>query len=337
MSRPKVMTRAVIVGHKSILKQTIEALYDTNLFHIEDFVEDESGFKIDKPFENAEAVSKKLVKIRSISNYLGIASNEPVVQKSGTVLRELDSKLDELDRGISEKTELIIRLENELKDLDSQKKELLPFLSINLDFDYFRGYESIKVFAGTIKGSLEESQVSSITKAFELYVDPQSKSIVLFVANDDADRVYELIQSLGFRELRVPERGGVPSETLRLIEQKEAEIGKKIESTKAGIDSMKSKYADFILASDEVLSIESEKAELPLKIATSANAFIIDGWTPSEDYDTVVSAVNSATAGKAYISKLEIEEEEEERVPVEYNNTDAADHGSVFQTQIHRT
>ncbi len=324
MSRPKVMTRAVIVGHKSILKQTIEALYDTNLFHIEDFVEDESGFKIDKPFENAGDVSKKLVKIRSIANYLGIANKEPIVQKSDTILRELDSKLDELDRGISDKTELIIKLENELKDLDSQKKELLPFLSINLDFDYFRGYESLKVFAGTIKGSLDESQVSSITKAFELYFDPQLKSIVLFVAKTDADRVYELIQGLGFRELRVPERGGVPSETLRLIEQKEAEIGKKIESTKAGIDSMKSKYADFILASDEVLSIESEKAELPLKIATSANAFIIDGWTPSEDYDTVVSAVNSATAGKAYISKLEIEEEEEEHVPVEYNNSKVA-------------
>ncbi len=321
MSRPKEMTRAVIVGHKSILKQTIDALHDTNLFHIEDFVEDESGFKIDKPFENAEDVSKKLVKIRSIANYLGIAQKEPVVQKSDSVLKSLDSKLDALDRGISGKTERIVQLENELKDLDSQKKEILPFLSINLDFDYFRGYENLNVYAGTIKGSLDESQVSSITKAFELYVDPQSKSIVLFVAKGDADRVYELLQDLGFRELRVPERGGVPSELLRLIEQKEAEISKKIESTRAEIESMKTEYADFILASDEVLSIESQKAELPLRIATSANAFIIDGWTPSEKYDALVSTVNSATAGKAYISSLEIDEEEEEHVPVEYNNS----------------
>jgi len=321
MSRPKEMTRAVIVGHKSILKQTIDALHDTNLFHIEDFVEDESGFKIDKPFKNAEDVSKKLVKIRSIANYLGIAEKEPVVQKSDAVLRNLDSKLDELDRGISAKTERIVQLENELKDLDSQRKELLPFLSINLDFDYYRGYENLKVFAGTIKGSLDESQVSSITKAFELYSDPQSKSIVLFTAKGDVDRIYELLQGLGFRELRVPDRGGVPSELLRLIEQKESEISKKIESTKAEIESMKTEYADFILASDEVLSIESQKAELPLRIATSANAFIIDGWTPSDKYDSLVSIVNNATSGKAYISNLEIEEEEEEHVPVEYNNS----------------
>ncbi len=321
MSRPKEMTRAVIVGHKSILKETIDALHDINLFHIEDFVEDESGFKISKPFKNAEDVSKKLVKIRSIANYLGIESKKPVVQKTDAVLRELDSKLNELDRAISAKTETISQLENELKDMDSQKREILPYLSINLDFEYYRGYESLKVFAGTLKSSLEESQISSITKAYELYFDPQSKAVVLFVAKNDADKVYEVLQGLGFKELRVPERGGVPSELLRFIEQKEAEVTRRIESLKGEIESLKAKYADFILASDEVLSIESQKAELPLRIATSANAFIIDGWTPTEDYDNLVSVVNSATKGKAYVTSLEVHEEEEDHAPVEYNNS----------------
>lgn len=321
MSRPKEMTRAVIVGHKSILKETIDALHDINLFHIEDFVEDESGFKISKPFKNAEDVSKKLVKIRSIANYLGIESKKPVVQKTDSVLRELDSKLNELDRAISAKTETISQLENELKDMDSQKREILPYLSINLDFEYYRGYESLKVFAGTLKSSLEESQISSITKAYELYFDPQSKAVVLFVAKNDADKVYEVLQGLGFKELRVPERGGVPSELLRFIEQKEAEVTRRIESLKGEIESLKAKYADFILASDEVLSIESQKAELPLRIATSANAFIIDGWTPTEDYDKLVSVVNSATKGKAYVTSLEVHEEEEDHAPVEYNNS----------------
>lgn len=324
MSRPKEMTRAVIVGHKSILEVTIDSLHDSNLFHIEDFVEDESGFKISKPLKNAEEVSKKLVKIRSISNFLGIVQKEPVVQNTDSVLRDLDSKLNELDRTIATKTESIAQLENELKDLDSQKRELLPYLSINLDFDDYRGYESLKVFAGTVKGSLDGSQISSITKAYELYFDPQSKAVVLFVAKNDADKVSELLQGLGFRELRVPERGGVPSELLRFIEQKEAEVTRKTESLKADIESLKVKYADFILASDEVLSIESQKAELPLRIATSANAFIIEGWTPSEDYDKVVSAVNSATNGKAYVTSLEIDEEEEDHVPVEYNNSKIA-------------
>lgn len=321
MSRPKEMTRAVIVGHKSIMKETINALHDSNLFHIEDFVDDESGFKIDKPFENSEDISKKLVKIRSISSFLGIDKKEPVVQKSNSVLRELDSKLDELDRSISTKTEATVKLENDLKELESQKKDILPFMSINLNFDYYRGYENLKVFAGTIKSNLDESQLSSITKAYELFYDPQAKTIALFAASTSADKVYEFLQDLGFRELRIPGRGGVPSELLKVIEQKEVEINRKIESLKAEIHSMNAKYADFILASDEILSIESQKAELPLRIATSANTFIIDGWSLTENYDSLVSTVNDATNGKAYITNLEIDEEEEENVPVEYNNS----------------
>lgn len=320
MSSPKKMTKAVIVGHKNILKETIDALYDTNLFHIEDFVEDNSGFKISKPFQNAESISKKLVKIRSISNYLGIVQKEPVVQKSETVLRDLDSKLDNLDRAITQNTESIAKLENDLKDFESQKKEILPYLSINLDFDFYRGYENLKVFAGVIRGNIDESEISSVTNAYELYFDPQAKTVVLFVAKADADKVYELLQGLGFKELRVPERGGVPSKLLQLLEQKETETTQKIESLKAEIESIKAKYSDFILASDEILSIENQKAELPLRIATSENAFIIEGWTPSEDYDRVVSAINSATNGRAYITNLEIEEEDLEHVPVEYNN-----------------
>lgn len=323
MSRPKRMTKAVIVGHKSVLKATVDALHDSNLFHIEDFIEDESGFKISKPFQNAEEVSKKLVKIRSISNFLGIEPKQPAVQKADSVMRELDTKLNQLDRAISEKSEMISKCETDLKDLEAQKRDLLPFLSINLDFDYYRGYENLKVFAGSIKGSLEEGQISSITQAYELYYDPQAKTVVLFVDKKDAERVQEVLQKLEFRDLRVPERGGIPSDLLKLTEQNEADASRKIESLRKEVEAMKSQYADFLLASDEVLSIENQKAELPLRIATSANAFIIEGWTTSDNYDKVVSTVNSATNGRAYVTSVEIEEEEEEEghVPVEYNNS----------------
>jgi V/A-type H+-transporting ATPase subunit I len=323
MSRPKRMTKAIVIGHKSVLKNTIDALHDSNLLHIEDFVEDESGFKISKPFQNAEAVSKKLVKIRSISNYLGIEQTKPVVQKSDAVLRELDAKLDKLDSAILEKTTIINKYETDLKDTETQKKELLPFLSINLDFDYYRGYENLKVFAGSVKGNMEEGLISSVTKAYELFFDPNAKTVVLFVDKKDEDKVSEVLQTLEFKELRVPERGGVPSELLKEAEQKEADASRKIESLKAEVASMKSQYADFLLASDEVLSIENQKAELPLRIATSENAFIIEGWVPSDKYDTLINSVNDATSGRAYVTSIEIEEEEEEEghIPVEYNNS----------------
>ena len=246
-----------------------------------------------------------------------------VVQKSDSVVRELDAKLDKLDNTISEKTKILNNYEIELKDLETQKRELLPFLSINLDFDYYRGYETLKVFAGSVKGNLDEGMISSVTKAYELFYDPNAKTVVLFVAKEDADRVSEVLQALEFKELRVPERGGVPSELLKETEQKEADTSRKIESLKAEVESIKTQYADFLLASDEVLSIENQKAELPLRIATSDNAFIIEGWVPSDKYDAVVNTVTDATSGRAYVTSTEIEEEEieEGHVPVEYDNS----------------
>jgi V/A-type H+-transporting ATPase subunit I len=110
---------------------------------------------------------------------------------------------------------------------------------------------------------------------------------------------------------------------LSVTEQKEADTSRKIESLRAEVGSMKAQYADFLLASDEVLTIESQKAELPLRIATSQNAFIIEGWIPSEEYDILVNTVADATSGKAYVTSTEIEEEEieEGHVPVEYDNS----------------
>lgn len=322
MSRPKRMTKAVIVGHKGVLKRTIDSLHDSNLLHIEDFIEDESGFKISKPFQNAEEVSKKLVKIRSIANYLGIERKTPAVQKTNAVLSELDAKLDKLDSDISEKIKIINKYETDLKNIEAQKKELLPFLSINLDFDYYRGYENLEVFAGSVKENLEEGLISRVTQAYELFFDVNTKTVVLFVAKKDAYKVAEVLPALEFKELRIPERGGIPSELLKETEQKEAEASRKIVSLKAEVESIRSQYTDFLLASDEVLSIENQKAELPLRIATSENAFIIEGWVPSDKYDILVNSVTDATSARAYVTSIGIEEEEEEEhIPVEYNNS----------------
>jgi len=262
------------------------------------------------------------VKIRSIANYLGIERTKPVVQKTNAVLRELDAKLDKLDSDIAEKIKIINKYDTDLKNIEAKKKEILPFLSINLDFDYYRGYENLEVFAGSVKENLEEGLISRVTPAYELFFDANTKTVVLFVAKTDAHKVAEVLQALEFKELRIPERGGVPSELLKETEQKEADTSIMIVSLKAEVESIRSQYTDFLLASDEVLSIENQKAELPLRIATSGNAFVIEGWVPSDKYDILVNSVNDATSGRAYVTSIGIEdEEEEEHIPVEYNNS----------------
>ncbi|KXS46887.1 MAG: V-type H+-transporting ATPase subunit I [Methanohalophilus sp. T328-1] len=319
MLKPKSMTRAVIVGHKEVMDETVDTLHDINIFHIEEYNEEDSTFKIGKPFENAGEVSKKLVQLRSISSFLGIKPKEVPKQDTNVLWAELDDKLARLESELDEKTEKKNSYETRLKELDSLQKELEPLVSIPIDLKNYRGYESLSVFAGTVKGDIS-SEISGITNDYELEFDPNTHTIALFVRKDKEEIVAEMLADYEFREIRVPNMEGTPSEIIADIESERNTINEKITSLEMSISDIKERYSDFILASDEILSIESQKSEAPLRIATSEHTFVIDGWVPSDEYNRMTRTLESSTNGRVFVSKQEVTEEEEEEVPVEYNN-----------------
>lgn len=330
MLEPKPMSRVLIVGHKNIMKDTVETLHNLNVYHIEDYNEEEPGLEIGKPFESAEDISKKLVKIRSLSNYLGVKGDESVSEDADKVWSNLDDRLNELDSKITEKTEERSELESKLKDIENLKKDLQPLSNIPLDLDLYRGYENISVFAGTVKENIDslETDISGITNLYEIWKDPEWNAIALFVYKDYVGQVSKILSDYSFKELRIPEKSGVPKDILSKFEEDKQSIEEKIESIDEEIESIKEQYSNFILASDELLSMEAEKAEAPLKMATSENTFVINGWVPDDEYDTVVQSLDKATNGHAYVSIVESEESdeheehsEEEIPPTEYNNS----------------
>jgi V/A-type H+-transporting ATPase subunit I len=319
MLKPKQMSRAVIVGHKNILEETVDALHKANLFHIEDFNEDGSDLKIGKPFESGSEVSKKLVKIRSIASLLGVKDVAVEKQSPAAICSQLDSSLDKLDDELEVLSEKKHVLEAELKDIVSFRKDLLPFTTIDLNLDLYRGYESLAVFAGYVKGDLTHS-ITQVTSSYELFYDQHSGFMVLFVIKDKAAEVAEVLAKALFKELKVPVLSGVPSGLIADIEQKEADITTHLGAIDADIETLKLKYADFILASNEMLSIEIEKSEAPLRIATTESSFLIDGWLPTEQYVELERTVDAATNGRAFVSSLEITKSDIKKVPIEYNN-----------------
>jgi V/A-type H+-transporting ATPase subunit I len=320
MLRPKQMSHAVIVGHKDLLKQTVDTLHDINALHIEDFNEGgEFGQKIGKPFENAAEVSKKLVKIRSISSFLGLKPEEVSKQSASSLFKELDTKLARIDEEVSEKIEEKTGIENQLKDIESLSKELLPLSGIPVDLDLYRGYDHLEVFAGITTENIEP-ELLKITQSYELFSDPNSGTIVLFVLKENKEQVSKLLSGFEFKELKVPEMSGVTADVLLKFKQDTTNLENKLESLNSEISSLRSKYSEFILASDELLSIETQKAEAPLRIATTDSTFMIDGWVPDEEYDRLTHAVDQATSGRAFVSKVEITKEDEKIVPIEYDN-----------------
>lgn len=319
MLKPRQMSRVLVVGHKDILEKTVNALYKTNLFHIEDFIEDESSLKIGKPFGDVDTLSQKLIKIRSIATFLGIKDEACNAQKVDSLMQKLNPTLEMLEKEVSSKTEKKVEFESKIKELESLKKDILPFTGIPLNLDLYRGYESLAVFPGVVKGEVE-IEVSKITRSYEILSDSKSGSIVLFVPTKYADEVSRSLSSFGYRELKVPDVTGMPSEILSTIESQKASFLKQIESIDSDVVALKSKYLDFIQASNEMLSIEAAKSEAPLRIATSESTFLIDGWVPSDSYNSLEEEVTKATNGRAFVTQQEIEHKDEPNIPVEYDN-----------------
>ncbi|NOQ48967.1 MAG: V-type ATP synthase subunit I [Methanococcoides sp.] len=319
MLKPKQMSRAVIVGHKDIMEATVEAIHGSNLFHLEDYNEDGSGLKLGRPFKNAGEVSKKLIQLRSISSFLGVKKESIPKQKETTVINELDSMLDQLDIEVSTKTEKKSELDSRLKELETLKKDISLFSAIPIDMELYHNYESIKVFAGTVKENIG-SAVSQVTSTYEMEYDQSTGTVALFIKKEDEAKISEILSNFEFREIRIPEITGTPSTLIADITREEEGIQKQITSLETDITSIKDKYSEFILASEELLTIESEKAEAPVKIATSEHTFIIDGWIPDDQFATLERTIESATNGRAFVSKQRITNADTDIIPIEYDN-----------------
>jgi len=69
MLKPERMVKVSVVGPKDQLETVSEILYDLNILHIEDPVEDEY-FKLGEPFEKASTISRNLVQLRSYCHIL---------------------------------------------------------------------------------------------------------------------------------------------------------------------------------------------------------------------------------------------------------------------------
>lgn len=327
MLKPKNVSRAVILGNKNYLERTVDILHDLQSVHIEDFNEEDSFLSIGKPGEIATEASHKLIKLRSLSNFLGIKSGLPGnLMDEKSLLKELDSKLEALDSAVADLMEKRSSRDAELKELENTIKGLKPISGLELQVELYTGYDSLSVFAGHAHGDPAEIEASikEITPDYEILFSSENRSqiLALFVKHDYSEQALEVLENYGFSEIRIPEVTGDPVKLLIGLDNRKQEILNELESLTDMIGSMRNQYMDFILASDEILSITTQKAEAPLRFAMSEKTFIIDCWIADEKFHLIDSAIEDNFKGSVFISKLDMVEEgiKYNSVPVEYDN-----------------
>ncbi len=331
MLRPVEMSKVVIAGSKDYTRSVIETLHRLNILDITDFSEPEGEVRLGSPLENANYVSEKLIKIRSIAKILELDINQC---KKTFKIKDLEAKLD------NEINEIEIRLkgladrrafvEGRLKELAAKSKAVAPFVRLGLPFEVFSGYESIRVFVGVVKGEFEKG-LQKITINYELMrqQDDEGIFIALFVPMDKGDEVNHLLSETGFVEVRTPELKGDPRLLSDEITKQMGEFTNELEMLKKELAKAKEECADFISASEEHLSIEIQKAEAPLRFATTANSFMIEGWIPSRDYPRLKSELDKCSSGRLHIERTRISYDEDAHEGGKETSIQATDGGHV--------
>jgi V/A-type H+-transporting ATPase subunit I len=320
MLRPEEMTRVVVVGSIDSLDATIECLYELGVLHLIDFTKQDAEFKIGQPLPKASDASQKLLKLRSMIRTLEIEDHKPGRKLViGDINKKLEQALVTLDLNTGSKAETRQKIQSLIREKEGEIRALTPFRGFGILVEDFEGYDNISCFAGTCRTD-PSSAIQSSVKDIEVFKQPRKSDVVVavFARNEDKAAVAKILTYYNFQEIKLPKLKGkadeIISSNLAQIKDLESDL-KRIEGD---IESIRKQFADFIVSSEEHLAIEVLKAETPLRIATSANSFLIDGWIPDSKVEDIRVGLDALCCGLAFVETVSPEKEEEP--PVKLKN-----------------
>ncbi len=332
MSLPESMSRIVIVGAKSHIDEVIEAIYDVKAIHLIDHtVGADDGFALGTPRPYSPKASERLLKVRAMEKGLGISKKLKTQAISEDEIKsQISSDSVELvEKEITAVFDKRNDLNQRITELNATKKNLELLSDIPIDLGLYSGYRSICSMVGTVAEDPTSALSGVDCEVFSSFDKKKGNVIAVFAKATDKDKVQSILSEHGFSEISVPNDTGSATAALtrtdREIEAAQAEL----ENVSKELENLLEKHKDFLSASDEELSIEIQKGEIPVRIANSEYTFVIDAWVPETKADSVKTEIESRVEG-VYVEvqetrgrKLEESEKAEPRfkdAPTKFNN-----------------
>jgi V/A-type H+-transporting ATPase subunit I len=322
MLTPEKMGKILIAAPKDAIEPVITELYRQQLFHIEDFVEDQEegyeGYRIGVPLEKASETSKELIRLRSVINAFslepaGISPKEKVRTSSlkERIERDLPGIENEVEALVSRKS----ALESQAKEIEQTIEALMPFNDVPFDLSLFSGYKTVTVFAGYVTRKVD----LGVPSEEYFSASKQGNLFIAAVPNEYKIEAERKLLDAQFQALTVPQESGPAKIRIGEYSARLELVNKELDDVSASIESLKSDYAGFLAACDELLTTDVEKAEVPLRFATTEHAFIAEGWVPKENIGTISDAIIQASGGRVFVTELQVNTEKDV-IPVEYDN-----------------
>ena len=320
-----------MAGSKDVISPVVEKLHELRLLHIVNYNGNQPEFELGKPIGKAKEYSEDLIKLRSATRYLDIKNKAPdKTYPESQVLSEMDNLLNNVGAEVTATFERITAIEAEVKSKQDQVKALTPLSVLPLPLDEYYGYDSLATFVGTAATPVD-ADVARVSPVNEVFTGTAKNAtlVAIFVPADKAGEVSAVLSEHGFSETSVPKLEGNVDSAIATLEGSIKSLEGEMAPLQKKLADMKKQYEDLMLATDEYLSMQTRKTEAPLRFAETANAFVIDGYVPSDQFARLKSELESAAGGRLEVQLIADKEaddlvEKGEDVPTKMDNPSLA-------------
>ncbi|HLC50133.1 MAG TPA: V-type ATP synthase subunit I [Candidatus Nanoarchaeia archaeon] len=328
MLKPHEMSSVIIAGPQKAQEAVVKELHQMKILHIIEHSKSEAA-DIGKPFQSAAKLSETLVKIRAMIAALNVQKNGSSypIKKS----LEIETTALKLSKELSEVQEDLRKTEEETAKNGNALQELSLLESINIPLETLTTYKSLSYLAGFIgqkknSHSLKQ-EISKISNKFMLFSSNSSKKefVLLFIDIKNKEKAAEILQRYDFSQanlLNIQGMSGTAGSNIKKINEENLMLQSKKESIGKKLDSLKSQYGVFLLAAEEFLSEQLEKAEAPLKFASTQSSFLIRGWVPTGEIESMKIKIAKAAKNKILIQSEAAKKHD--KVPVKMKNIKVA-------------
>ncbi len=277
MLKPEPMTRVVICGLNQDLPDVSHILSQKRLVHLEDYGGEDEGFSAGATLDYGAKVSEYLVRIRSLIKILDIDAGSPIgIKNANSVEEEVFEKLDGLEKNILAIHKNHRDSTQKLKDGMNRLESLEQFEPLGINLESFSGFKSMSVLTGTLSSKTEVSIPNAETVR-------KDDMIAVFVPTDGHEEVEQQLVKAGFKSLDSPTGEGIISDEMVALESEMQNLEGEVEALGHELEALNKRHGQWLVIAEEHFAAQSEKSSLPLKLALSKNAFVLDGWVPEKE------------------------------------------------------
>ena len=310
MLRPERMSRVSVAGSRRVREEVIETVHDLHLLHLSGYDGSWEGFEPGDPIEGADDSAQQLVTIRSLQSILDVdredAGPARIVdpEESERELEDVRTRVNDLDGRRDD-------LEDDRQEIDERLETMERLSSLRIDLDLLGGYETIDARVGegdaeAVSRALEDSEDVA---SYEVFSGENDRVVAAFARPaadaETGDPFEETLVGVEFTPITVPDAEGSPEEVAAELRGRRQQTEADLEEVEESLQTVREEHGEFLLATEEYLAIDVQKREVPLSFATTENAFVAEGWIPTERFVDLAEALEQTVGEHVRIDELE--------------------------------